>query len=76
MITFNGVFLGIHMEDIQFSRKISEEVMNLDDAILGVSVIGDTGKVLIIIFKRVWVTGLNLTGTNIMQTIGLGPKSF
>ena len=46
MITFNGEFLGIHMDDIQFSRKISEEVMNLDDAILGVSVIGDTGKVL------------------------------
>ena len=64
------------MEDIQFSRKISEEVMNLDDAILGVSVIGDTGKSTFIIFKRVWVTGLNLTGKNIMQTIGLGPKSF
>ena len=45
MITFNVEFLGIHMDDIQFSNKISE-VMNPDDAILGVSVIGDTGKVL------------------------------
>jgi hypothetical protein len=34
------------MDDIQFSRKISEEVLNLDKAILGVSIIGDTGKVL------------------------------
>ena len=39
MITFNVEFLGIHMDDIQFSNKIFE-VMNPDDAILGVSVIG------------------------------------
>ena len=31
------------MDGIQFSRKISEEVMNLDDAILGVSVMISTG---------------------------------
>jgi hypothetical protein len=30
------------MDGIQFSRKISEEVMNLDDAILGVSVMIST----------------------------------
>jgi hypothetical protein len=34
------------MDDIQFSREISEEVLNLDKAILGVPIIGDTGKVL------------------------------
>jgi hypothetical protein len=34
------------MDDIPFSRKISEEVLKLDNAILGVSIIGDTGKVL------------------------------
>jgi hypothetical protein len=34
------------MDDVQFSRKISEEVLNLDNAILGVSIIGDTGKIL------------------------------
>jgi hypothetical protein len=40
------MFLRICMSDVNFSRKISEDVMNLDDAVLGVSIISDTGKVL------------------------------
>jgi hypothetical protein len=34
------------MSDIDVSRKITEDIMKIDDAVLGVSVIGDAGNIL------------------------------